>query len=361
MNMSIRFPHLGIDLGYVGKTVSVFGFELTIYGILVMAGMLLGLTVVVLQAKRQNQDQNLYLEALIPGVVFGVICARACYIALNWKLFADEPTRALWDLRTGGLSFYGGFAGEVIALAVFCKIRKLSFGRMADTLSIGLVSSQMIGTWGNFFSREFIGTSTDSIFAMQIPVETVGSMELTSEMQKHLVKAGDVSWVQVHPLWFYESLWCLLLLVILLAYTKRKKFQGEIFMRYLAGYALGNAGIEWLRSGRPYIPGTHLPVLIPILLGIFVIFSIVATVRRILSKKREKFQKRRMEERYASEEKSSRGYQNMQSFEDVSDEFRGIFSETGESTSETEPDITEKSDELPKPISDSGQTEDEIK
>ncbi len=196
---------------------------------------------------------------------------------------------------------------------------------------------------------------------MQIPVETVGSMELTSEMQKHLVKAGDVSWVQVHPLWFYESLWCLLLLVILLAYTKRKKFQGEIFMRYLAGYALGNAGIEWLRSGRPYIPGTHLPVLIPILLGIFVIFSIVATVRRILSKKREKFQKRRMEERYASEEKSSRGYQNMQSFEDVSDEFRGIFSETGESTSETEPDITEKSDELPKPISDSGQTEDEIK
>lgn len=150
MNMSIRFPHLGIDLGYVGKTVSVFGFELTIYGILVMAGMLLGLTVVVLQAKRQNQDQNLYLEALIPGVVFGVICARACYIALNWKLFADEPTRALWDLRTGGLSFYGGFAGGVIALAVFCKIRKLSFGRMADTLSIGLVSSQMIGTWGNF-------------------------------------------------------------------------------------------------------------------------------------------------------------------------------------------------------------------
>ena len=101
MNMSIRFPHLGIDLGYVGKTVSVFGFELTIYGILVMAGMLLGLTVVVLQAKRQNQDQNLYLEALIPGVVFGVICARACYIALNWKLFADEPTRSRWELPTG--------------------------------------------------------------------------------------------------------------------------------------------------------------------------------------------------------------------------------------------------------------------
>ena len=317
MNMSIRFPHLGISLGYVAETVSVFGHEFTIYGILMTAGLLLGLAVIILRAGRSNQDQNLYLEALIPGILLGLAGARACYVAMHWELFKEEPIRAVWDLRTGGMSFYGGLLGGMIAIAVFCRIRKLSFGRMADIISIGLVSCQMIAVWGNFFSREFIGTSTDSIFAMQIPVETVGSMELTSEMQKHLVKAGDVSWVQVHPLWFYESLWCLLLLVILLAYTKRKKFQGEIFMRYLAGYALGNAGIEWLRSGRPYIPGTHLPVLIPILLGIFVIFSIVATVRRILSKKREKFQKRRMEERYASEEKSSRGYQNMQSFEDV--------------------------------------------
>ena len=71
------------------------------------------------------------------------------------------------------------------------------------SLSIGLVSSQMIGAWGNFFSREFIGTSTDSIFAMQIPVETVGSMRTdirdaeTSGQRPEMLPA-----VQVHPLWF---------------------------------------------------------------------------------------------------------------------------------------------------------------
>ena len=84
--MSIRFPHLGIDLGYVGKTVSVFGFELTIYGILVMAGMLLGLTVVVLQAKRQNQDQNLYLEALIPGTDTCSLGSAYRWIILLWRI-----------------------------------------------------------------------------------------------------------------------------------------------------------------------------------------------------------------------------------------------------------------------------------
>lgn len=361
MDMSIRFPHLGIDLGYVGKTVSVFGFEITLYGILLAAGMLLGLAVIILQARRQNQDQNLYLEALIPGVLLGLVCSRACYVALHWSLFAGEPSRALWDLRTGGMSFYGGLLGGMIAIAFFCKIRKLSFGRMADTFSIGLTVTQMVAVWGNFFSREFLGEYTDSIFVMQIPVEAVTGSELSAGIQEHLVKTGDVSYVQVHPLFLYESLWCLLLLVILLLYTRRKKFQGEIFMRYLAGYALGNAGIEWIRADRLYIPGTEMPVFVPVLLAAAVIFGIVSTVRRILSKKRERLHRRRIEERRAAEEKSSRGYGDMQSFEDVSDEFREIFSETSAQQSETEADIQEKSDELPKTISDSEQTEDEIK
>ena len=335
MNMSIRFPHLGIDLGYVGKTVSVFGFEITFYGILVALGLLVGLTFIVLQAGRQNQDQNVYLEALIPVALFGVISARACYVALNWNLFAQEPSRALWDIRTGGMSLCGGLLGGVIVLAVFCKIRKLSFGRMADVICIGMIISRMIGVWGNFFSREYTGAYTDSIFAMQIPSDVLGS-RMTAQIQQNLVKAGDVSYAQVHPLFAYESLWGLILLISLLICMKRKKFQGEVFMRYLAGYGLGRAGIEFLRTDRICLPGTRISIFVPALLGVFVIFSIIATVRRILSKKREEIRRRRMEKRYASEEKASRGYGDMQSFENVSDEFREIFSETAEQKPETE-------------------------
>ena len=122
-------------------------------------------------------------------------------------------------------------------------------------------------------------------------------------------------------------------------------------MRYLAGYAFGKAGIEFLCTDRICIPGTEISVFVPVLAGIFVIFSIVATVRRILSKKREKIHRRRLEERYAKEEKSSRGYEDMQSFEDVRDEFREVFAEAKEKPSEE--DNPEKSEELQKPISDS--------
>lgn len=88
------------------------------------------------------------------------------------------------------------------ALAVFCKIRKLSFGRMEITIIPGVVISQMIGVWGNFFSREYTGRYTDSILAMQLPAETLSGARLTAEMQENIVKIGEISYVQVHPLFF---------------------------------------------------------------------------------------------------------------------------------------------------------------
>lgn len=211
----------------LGKTVSVFGFEITIYGIFIAVGMLAGLSFIILQAKRQNQDQNLYLEALIPGVVFGAVSARVCYIALHWKIFAKEPQRALWDIRTGGMVMYGALLGGIAALAVFCKIRKLSFGRMADTIIPGVVISQMIGVWGNFFSREYTGRYTDSILAMQLPAETLSGARLTAEMQENIVKIGDISYVQVHPLFIYESLWCFFLLCVLFIISETEEISGR--------------------------------------------------------------------------------------------------------------------------------------
>ena len=50
MNTSVRFPNLDIDFSFVGRSVSVFGFELTFFGLLTAAGMLLGLAVMIFVA-----------------------------------------------------------------------------------------------------------------------------------------------------------------------------------------------------------------------------------------------------------------------------------------------------------------------
>ncbi len=50
---------------------------------------------------------------------------------------------------------------------------------------------------------------------------------------------------------FYESLWCLLFL-LLMAMRRKKKYEGELFMIYLAGYGLGRFFFEWFRTDALY-------------------------------------------------------------------------------------------------------------
>lgn len=358
MDMSIRFPNLQIYFGYVGRSVSVFGFEITIYGLLIAAGMLLGLLFVLSQARRLNENQNLYLEMLIPALLGGIIGARALYVAFHWELFSGQTAAEICDIRNGGMSLYGGIFGGVLFSALFCRIRKISFERMADTASMGLLIAQIIGVWGNFFNRESFGEYTDSIFAMQIPADVVHPDQITESIERHLVLAGDISYIQVHPLFLYESLWGLVLFLILLIYTRRKTYQGEIFLRYLAGCSLGRIGIEWLRTDALKIPGTDFPFFLPVCVILFIVCGISATVRRILWKKREAGRKRRREERYAAEEKTTRDYDSIQAYENVSEEFWNT--EVSEKNTEDEGSAEEPSEKLgsiPENTGDSGKEE----
>lgn len=341
MDMSIRFPNLQIYFGYVGRSFSVFGFEVTIYGLLIAVGMLLGLCYVLRQAKRRNEDQNLYLEMMIPAVLGGLLGGRFLYVALNWELFSGQSLSGIWNIRNGGMSLFGGILGGALFSALYCRIRRISFQRMADTASMGFLITQIIGVWGNFFNRESFGGYTDSLFAMQIPLDAVSGSQLTDAVKDHLVTVEGVSFIQVHPLFLYESAWCLLLFLILLVYTRRKTYQGEIFLRYLAGYSLGRIGIEWLRTDALKIPGTDIPVFLPVCAILFIVCGSCASVRRFLSKKRAARSMRRREEQYASEENTEDSYDNAEIFKTMEDESRSTDStaETAEASGSGESDM----------------------
>ena len=168
MDMSIRFPGLKLILDYVPKSFEIFGFEITIYGVLIAVGMLLGIFFVVLEARRNHEEPDAYLDLAIITLITGVIGARLLYAAFSWSLYKNDPGQIL-NVRSGGMLFYGGLLGGVLGGIVYCRIRKKSFWKMADIVCMGLLSGQIIGVWGNFFNREAFGSYTNSLFAMQIP------------------------------------------------------------------------------------------------------------------------------------------------------------------------------------------------
>ena len=272
MNTAINFPHLGIYLDHVGKSISVFGFEIAYYGIIMGSSILLGLFLAEREAKRTGQDPDTYTDMIIYAIIFSIICARAYYVIFSWENYKDNLL-SIFNLRQGGIAIYGSLIGAVATVYVYCKVKKLSFLQMTDTACIGLVAGQILGRWGNFFNREAFGGYTDGLLAMQLPVSAVRAHEITDEMWAHVQVIGGEQFIQVHPTFLYESLWNLGVICFLYWYRTRKKFQGELFLVYLLGYGLGRVWIEALRTDQLQIGNTGIPVS-QLLAGVLILFSL---------------------------------------------------------------------------------------
>ena len=259
MDMEINFPNLGIYLDHVGKNISIFGFSIAYYGIVIVTGMMIAIWIAQREAKRTGQNPEQYLDLAMIGIAAGILGARIYYVVFAWDYYKDDLL-SIFNIRQGGLAIYGGIIGACIAVVIYSRKKKQSFGLLMDTASMSIVFGQIMGRWGNFFNREAFGDYTNNLFAMQLPVSAVRANETTQKMWDHAVTVNGVEYIQVHPTFLYESLWNVGVLLFLFWFRKRKKFNGEVFLMYLIGYGLGRIWIEGLRTDQLLLPVVGLPV-----------------------------------------------------------------------------------------------------
>lgn len=259
MTGNIHFPNLGIYLENVGQSISIFGFEIAFYGMVIGCGLILGILLAAFLAKKTGQNVDDYFDLALYAVIFSVIGARLYYVIFSWDSYKDDFW-SVFNIREGGLAIYGAVIAAVITVFLYTKIKKKSFWLMVDTAAPALILGQIIGRWGNFFNREAFGEYTNSLFAMQLPVDAVRYSDITNKMWSHAKVIDGIKYIQVHPTFLYESLWNVGVLILMLWWMKYKKFEGEIFLMYLFGYGLGRAWIEGLRTDQLLIPGSQIPV-----------------------------------------------------------------------------------------------------
>ena len=259
MDMEINFPNLGIYLDHVGKNISIFGFSIAYYGIVIVTGMMIAIWIAQREAKRTGQNPEQYLDLAMIGIAAGILGARIYYVVFAWDYYKDDLL-SIFNIRQGGLAIYGGIIGACIAVVIYSRKKKQSFGLLMDTASMSIVFGQIMGRWGNFFNREAFGDYTNNLFAMQLPVSAVRANEITQKMWDHVVTVNGVEYIQVHPTFLYEGLWNVGVLLFLFWFRKRKKFNGEVFLMYLIGYGLGRIWIEGLRTDQLLLPVMGLPV-----------------------------------------------------------------------------------------------------
>ena len=202
------------------------------YGIIIAAGFFLALLYAFSEAKRTGFSQDDLSNAVLIGTPAAIVCARLYYVIFNFKDYKDNLSEiiAVWN---GGIAIYGGLIGACLAGYIYCRIRKISFLQLVDTVCGGFFIGQFIGRWGNFVNSEAYGVKTSLPWKM-------GVME-----------GGEL--IYVHPTFLYESLWNFIGFLILLKLRKNKKYDGRLFYFYILWYGLGRIWIEGLRTDSLYI------------------------------------------------------------------------------------------------------------
>jgi len=228
----ISFPGLGIEINPI-RSIEIFGLSIHLYGIMIALGLMLA----VIYACRRSKQFGLKAEDLTDGVLFivpfAVLCARLYYCIFQWDSYKDNLVRIfyIWE---GGLAIYGGVIGAAIGILVFARVKKIRVGAVLDITSLGFLIGQSIGRWGNFFNREAFGAETNSILRMGL-------------LNKY---TNQITYY--HPTFLYESLWNAAGFVLLHHLSKKRKYDGQVALLYVAWYGLGRTFIEGLRMDSLY-------------------------------------------------------------------------------------------------------------
>ena len=229
---AISFPWLGLEVN-PGRGFDLGPLTINFYGLVIACGLLLAVWYGMKRAKTFGFTEDDILDGVLWVTPFAIACARAYYCIFSWESYADNPISVLY-IWEGGLAIYGGVLGAAIGVTVLCLVKKLKLPALLDLVSLGFLIGQSMGCWGNFFNREAFGAATESFFRMGL------FNTITQEVEYY------------HPTFLYESVWNALGFVLLHVLSKRRQYDGQIALGYVAWYGLGRTFIEGLRVDSLY-------------------------------------------------------------------------------------------------------------
>lgn len=226
MKNIIAFPGLGIGEFSVPTSFKLYGFTVHWYGVIIALGIVLAYLFAKMKARKRDISDDTLMDVLIWGLPSAIVCARIYYVVFSWADYRDNLLD-IFKIWEGGIAIYGAVIGACLSTLIYCRVKKISVGKVFDIGSYGLLIGQMIGRWGNFVNAEAFGTETD-----------------TALFRMTLVNRG----ITVHPTFLYESAWNLLVFILVNLFEKYQKFNGEIFLWYVTGYGFGRFFVEGMRT-----------------------------------------------------------------------------------------------------------------
>ena len=263
---TVTFPGFGLELDLNPVLWSITDhFGVHWYGAIIAVGFLLAVYWGCRQCNRFGFTQDDVFDILIASVPSAIVGARLYYVFFEFDSYLVSGDLGatltkivrIWD---GGLAIYGGLIAAILAGYIVCRVKKISFLAVTDVASVGFLIGQSVGRWGNFVNVEAFGGVTDVAWRMAGP-NVANYLKRTGQIDEIVFEQIVDGTLGVHPTFFYESMWNLIGILLLVFVVKKfRKFDGQMFFSYLLWYGVGRFWIEGLRTDSLYIPGTELRV-----------------------------------------------------------------------------------------------------
>ncbi len=276
----ISFPGLGFEVEVNRVAFSLGSIEIYWYAVIIATGFMLAMLFAFKNAKRFGIDGDRIVDVIVFAMILGIVGARAYYVAFQWDMYKDNLIE-IFNIRGGGLGFYGGIIGGMLGLAVGCKLRDQKILPFLDLAGGAVLIGQGIGRWGNFVNSEAFGCNTNLPWGMTSPKIAAYIARHSEETMGAVMDPN----LPVHPTFLYESLWCALGLLVFCYVMKKRKFDGEMFLFYLGWNGFGRMLIEGLRTDSLMIGPFRISQLLGAIMFIFAVCAYLYAMKLIKSKK----------------------------------------------------------------------------
>ena len=242
--------------------------EIRWYSVLILLGFILGYYLVINKCKQENIDKTLISDLCFYLIIVSILGARIYYCIFEWKYYINNPIDIIkiWE---GGLAIHGGVIAGIIFIYFYTKKKKLGFLKLLDIFAPSLVLGQAIGRWGNFFNGEAYGpiTTFENLKNLHIPKFIIDGMYIGGNY--HV------------PTFFYESIGCLIVFIILIILRNKKSTKiGIITSIYFILYGLVRFFIEGLRTDSLMLFNIKVAQLISIIMILIGIYIIIKSLKK---------------------------------------------------------------------------------
>jgi phosphatidylglycerol:prolipoprotein diacylglycerol transferase len=236
-----------INIGINPIAFCIGVFEVRWYGIMVVLAVVAVIVISLLEARRVGLDEEHIYSVGLWAIIGGVIVSRLLHVIDKWDYYMANPVQIV---GFEGLTVYGAVLGALLAILIYCWVKKISFWLIGDVAAPGAILGQAIGRIGCLINGCCYGLPTSLPWGVVYTYP--GSYAPVGE--------------PTHPAPIYHLIWNLIGFVILWSLRRRLKPQGSLFLLYLALYAAGDLSIRFVRAGEPFLFGLQQAQLIGIVI-----------------------------------------------------------------------------------------------